>query len=1235
MKTNTKIRWLLLIVTIGLFATSLTARWASTKLVDLNDIANQIAKDLGKKETQVYDYLTDQKNLNNLKKLPQKAELADKVINYFNDEHIYLQVFKKNKLVFWSDNVVTASNYASLKEGTSFVNYNTGWYEVIKKQDGDFSFIFLILVQSQYPYQNKYLDNNFSNDFIVNNTIEIASLKDTEVADIKNIEGKYLFSIKKNPNNFNIPYSRIEIGMWILGFLTLSLLINSICKYYADNGYYIGAISLLSFCFVLLRYLGLKYHFPDAIYSLELFKPNIYASSFYFPSFADLLLNIITILWIVVFIYSYKNKFLKPIQNPWLGYPILIYAGLFIVFLSYAYSNVFFGLIFNSNINFKVSNLVNLNWLSFLGILMIMLGLLSFYIIVDILVSLSFYVKIKIQTKLILFGACFLIYSIYEAFQGNFTVFFILIFALILIIGRLIYSHNGQMIFPALLLIALIFATLVSIKLTRFDNTKELEIRKRLLLKLETVDDPYALVSFYEIEKDIPDDPKIKSLFKKDSLNRKKLNNEFNTTYLGGYLNKFSCDIYIFDVSDSLINKNNNTQLNFFKKRVENGSIKVSNYFYRLKNSFGSQDYFAIIPIKGNGVNIGTVVLDLTSKQLETYGTFPQLLQNGKKDQQIDFSDYSYAFYENKKLINQSGNYVYDLRNSDFNGKIKDFVILKKAGFDHLIFMPNGKNTIVVTHESSTFWRELASLSFFFIIFLIFALLIVSYRWIWSAISSYKLNIRSLRLKFFLSNNKLLYKTRIQVALVLAVVSSLLIIGVITFSYISIQYKDQQKDLIKAKIKVIATAFEENIANEFNNISGDEENISFDEFSKMYGTDLNLFNNKGKLLYSTQYKIYAVGLIAERMNALAYVNLGLKQKSEFIQEENIGNLKFTSAYMPIRNLKNNVIAYLQLPYFANQDDYNQKIGTFLNLLINIYVLVFVAIGFFAFVVANQITSPLSLIQDSIAKTMIGKKNKPIEWKRNDEIGSLIKEYNLMIETLEENANRLAQSERETAWREMAKQVAHEIKNPLTPLKLGIQMLERSWKEKDEKFDQKFRKFSKSFLEQIDSLSHIASEFSNFAKMPALKLEEIELGDVLGQAIQVYKQMGHVQIIWKEKYFKNIFIKVDKDQLLRSFNNLLKNAIEAIPVGREGIIKIDGHKSSEKIEITIHDNGNGISEELRDSIFEPNFTTKTSGTGLGLAFVKQAIENVDGDIYFTTQINIGTTFHIILPLINKG
>ncbi|MEO5909633.1 MAG: ATP-binding protein [Pelobium sp.] len=1233
MKTATKIRWLLLIVTIGLFATSLTARWAATKLVNLNDVAAHIQSYLSDKENTVYDYVNDTTSFKDLKKLTTHAALATQTIKYFTSKNIFFQTFRNNKLEFWSDAIINASNLQVLKEGTSFLSYSNGWYEVIKKKQNNFFVVFFIPVKANYPYQNQYLKNGFNQDLIIDNSVEIADLSDVQIADIKNTDGRYLFSIKKTDSTLNVPYSKMEVIMWALGFLTLVLLFNSICKYYADLGYPGLATIALFIGFAFIRYLGLKYHFPNALYSIELFNPGIFASNFIFPSFADLCLNLLVILWSLVFLHSYKSKIFKPINNPWIGYPILLYGTILLIYSSFLFSDVFFGLIFNSNINFKVSNIISLNWLSFLGIIILMVGLLSYYIIIDILVTFSSFINISIRNKIILLFCIFLAYNCYELFFNQYNIFFILIFALVIISGRLIYYYNGKIVFPALLLISLIFATLVSIKLNRFENFKDIEVRKRLVLKLEAAEDPYALISFEEIEKEIPKNIEVKKLANESSIDGKILNKVFNDNYLLGYLNKFNYKSYLFDKNDALLNRNETGNIESYRQKVIEGSIKVTQNFYRLNKTLGFQNYFAIIPIKTDSTNLGTLVLDLKTKDLERFGSFPQLLQNGKIDQHTDFNDYSYAFYENKKLVNQYGSFVYERANKDFKGTVKDFVILKKKGFDHIIYKPDLQSTIVVTQPSNTFWRELASLSFFFIIFLIGCILIVSYEFVWKFINTYELTYKNLKVKLMVANNKLLYKTRIQIALVLAVVSSLLIIGIITFSYISIQYKDQQKDLLKGKMKIIAQAFEENISQELKNIGNPNQSLSFEEFSKMYDTDLNLFDTRGKLLFSTQYKIYAAGLVAERMDADAFVNLNIQQKSEYIHDENIDKLSFTSAYMPIKNNQNDVIAYLQLPYFANQNDYDQKIGTFLNLLINIYVLVFVAIAFFAFVVANQITSPLSLIQESFSKTMMGRKNEPIEWKRNDEIGSLITEYNNMVKTLEENANKLAQSERETAWREMAKQVAHEIKNPLTPLRLGIQMLDRSWKDKDANFDSKFQKFSKSFLEQIDSLSHIASEFSNFAKMPELKLEKVNLLDILNKAIQVYEQMDHIKIICDEKSLQKCTINVDKDQLLRSFNNLLKNAIEAIPDGREGIINIVGKQKERKVELQIKDNGNGIPLNSQERIFVPNFTTKSSGTGLGLAFVKQAIENVGGNIYFNTEINVGTTFHIILPLVN--
>ena len=439
--------------------------------------------------------------------------------------------------------------------------------------------------------------------------------------------------------------------------------------------------------------------------------------------------------------------------------------------------------------------------------------------------------------------------------------------------------------------------------------------------------------------------------------------------------------------------------------------------------------------------------------------------------------------------------------------------------------------------------------------------------------------------------------------MVIAVVVTLVLVGFITFYSISIQYQTQQDRTIREKITKIAAAFEAGSFDKYLTGNSEANQVDFNEFANTYSTDLTLFNLNGEVLITTQPKIYEFGLQARRMNGRAFIYLSKLQRSEFVNDEKIGKLSYKAAYVPIRDSKSQTIAYLQLPYFSNETDYKERIGSLLNIMINVYALVFIAIGLFAVIIARQITAPLSFIQNSLSKTMYGKKNEPIKWARNDEIGALITEYNNMISQLENSAQRLAQSERESAWREMAKQVAHEIKNPLTPLKLGLQLLDKSWKDKDPKFDQKFERFSKSFVEQIESLSSIASEFSAFAKMPDTRLEHINLFEILTQAVTIFKHMDNVRITYTVPEAPFI-LNADRDQLLRCFNNLLKNAIEATRPDHEGVIEINHLVTSKNMLLTIKDNGNGIPEELREKIFEPNFTTKSSGTGLGLAFVKK-------------------------------
>jgi nitrogen fixation/metabolism regulation signal transduction histidine kinase len=294
----------------------------------------------------------------------------------------------------------------------------------------------------------------------------------------------------------------------------------------------------------------------------------------------------------------------------------------------------------------------------------------------------------------------------------------------------------------------------------------------------------------------------------------------------------------------------------------------------------------------------------------------------------------------------------------------------------------------------------------------------------------------------------------------------------------------------------------------------------------------------------------------------------------------------------------------------------------------------------AIFISNYLTNPLRLIQQKMRKVKLGRTNDPITWENRDEIGSLVVEYNRMINELALSAEKLAQSERESAWREMAKQVAHEIKNPLTPMRLSIQLLERAYKDKAPDIDQKLERMSRTLIEQIDTLASIANAFSDFAKMPRAINERMDLAEVARNAVELFRETSSgIQFVYAAGTNNTqAFICADREQLVRVFNNLLKNAVQAIPENQEGKIVV---RIEEKVEnlsrhflVSITDNGTGIAPEMLDKIFVPNFTTKTAGMGLGLAMVKNIVEHCNGSIWFETKQNSGTTFFLSFPEMNS-
>ena len=482
------------------------------------------------------------------------------------------------------------------------------------------------------------------------------------------------------------------------------------------------------------------------------------------------------------------------------------------------------------------------------------------------------------------------------------------------------------------------------------------------------------------------------------------------------------------------------------------------------------------------------------------------------------------------------------------------------------------------------------------------------------------------------------FRRRLQFAF--AAVLSIVFVIVITGALIltTIQFRNNHTRVLREKATSLSIELEHKLAGEETLEEGWQDadypslNHLLVKFSNVFFTDINLYSPSGRLLATSRPEVFSRKLEGNIIDPLAYGALTEPGKEEYLGEETIGRLKYISVYLPFYNDNNVLLAYLNVPYFAMQNLLAGEVSNLVVTLINFTLLLLLLMMWLGVFLSERLTVPLHILQQAMASVAYGRKNEHIRYDRKDEIGELVRQYNRMTDELDDSADKLARTEREMAWREMARQVAHEIKNPLTPMKLNVQQLFKWWNDKVPDFGEKIRGFTDHQIDYIENLSNIASAFSYFARLPAAEPVEVDVIAQLKTTLGMFGNTGTARVTLDTGDINEAVIMADKEHLNGIFSNLLKNAIQAVPTDGSGAIEVSVTASDGKVRVMFRDNGPGIPEELRSKMFTPNFTTKSSGMGLGLSIVKRYVETAGGKVWFETEKDNGTVFIVELPLL---
>ncbi|MCC6287506.1 MAG: HAMP domain-containing histidine kinase [Chitinophagaceae bacterium] len=1185
-----------------------------------------------------------------IRKFTYNEENEEDVINIKNKDYsffLYTQIDTANyELVFWNTQSILPGEGILMNDSTNYIKPLTnGQYQVIKKRlniaNKNLLALYLLPIRRQYVLESEYLQNGFVSQGNLEENYSL-SFSPTEFP-IRSKTGDILFYLQPKPFSDAEGYDWITLLLRIAGALLILFFLHNIGIAISKSISPSAGVAFMVILLIGLRFLSYSFHLPANFRQFELFNPRVYGSSFISPSLGDLLINSLIFFWLVIFArvqFHDRGLKLNILGTAWKRV-MLIFLSIVLFVTTLICGHIIRSLVADSQISLDVTNFFTLNIYSIFGFIVLCCVTISYFIfsqailnMMEKMIAKAYYVQIVLVTFIGL-----LILSL--RVNGPYILFELLILVWVLFYVYLMnkiplnFVRSNFVAGNAMFWLFIFSASIAAIIISQ-NRTRELELRKRTAEKLVIQTDPSSERLLNIVTQSFTN---IFFLNNLDKITNPSKNARFKDSILNAYFepftSKYETELFFFNAAEQPLGNGGRLTYDEINSiySVQGKATKIPELRY-YETAFDKFSYVYSREIRDSLKNIRAYFFMLANpKRYRSDALYPELFKQAEDFSFENTPDYAYAIYVDRNLQAYINDYSFPTVLSDENIPKQDFYDRYVNGYSELWYK-SGNKVVVITRRSSFIMEAIALFSYLFVGFLI---LVVIFQ-VASIIILSGFRIRALRSLTDFNIRSQIYATVIFVS-----VFALVVVGGTTIVFFTSSYNKNNKDRLSKSIQDISKELKGNISDHrmkdeaiqvYDSAYSRELRQQITNLAQSHDVDVNLYNSDGSLQISSQPFVYNKGVLSRMMEPLALYNLQKLKKIQYIQEESYGKMKYLSIYVPVLGDNRNAVAYLNIPYFNSQNRLKQQIASFLVTIITINAFIFLLAGIIALFLTNRITGSFTLIGAMMRDVNLGKHNAEIVWTKKDEIGVLVKEYNKMVQKLEESAVALAKTEREGAWREMARQVAHEIKNPLTPMKLSIQYLQKAINNNAPNVKDLSANVAQTLVEQIDHLSRIAAEFSQFANIGNAKNEVFDLNTLLSSLVYLHDVQERVSVKLNTGD-DPIMINADKTQINRLFTNLLQNAIEAIPEENNGWVTVAKEANGHKVIMSIKDTGTGIPKSARTNIFTPNFTTKTSGTGLGLAICKGIVEQAHGTLWFDTAEGKGTTFYVELPLYDNG